>query len=391
MDNSFLRFSQDFNIAKNGDNPAIATLPYDGFIQMLPNETFFQISNSATPINFAGGITVELIDKCGNVQLDITNNFFYEIFSDSNGVDQIAYEFGNINTDFGSKVLYLKITDTTNFNVWYSTNFILTTYKANLSARFDYWSDKELNGIAYDIMPYKQSIRFSNFYFNDDVDEENASKYTQYNGNEVEYRSIITPLDEYSISSVDTFTYRRLMRLCQSPFIYLNNSQITKSDISKEKRIGDTNWFTATFVCNPKYIPFTFEYQFYDFFTDVSRFVANNSVYTLSGFNTAIGVDGIYIDFNKAPSVLPTFQYKLYKDNVLVLTASASTITTNRLTLDDISGYTFANGSYSLVVNANTVYNGAEFWDGFLINTWTWTIQDGEFDADDFTNDFLID
>jgi len=386
MDYSFLRLTQSFDTARNSDNQPIVKLPYDGFVQMLPNETFAQLSNSPTNITFVGGITVELIDKCGNLVLNITSNFFYSIFTDSKGIEQIAYEFGNINQDFQTKPLYLKITDTTNGNIWYSTSFLLTNYQSNLSTRFDYWSDKQLNGIAYDVYPLKQSIRFSNFYLNDDVDETNASQYVQYNGNQVEFRSIITPLDEYVISNIDTFTFRRLERLFQSPYLYLNSFQISKNELTKEKRLGDANWFTATLICNPKYIPFTFEYQLYEPFALSNRFVANNSVYTLTNFNTVLASDGIYLEFNKIPSVLPTFEYKLYKDDVLVLTASSSTVATNKLTLTALSSYIFANGDYSLVVNANTVYNGIEFWSGFIFGQWVWNIGDGEFEETEFDN-----
>jgi len=387
QDYSFLRFYTSFAVAKNSDNPAISTLRYQGFLQMLPTETWFQISNSNTPISFVGGITVELVDCGENVVQNITSQFFYEIFSDENGIDQIRYEFGNINVDYWSTPLYLRITDNTNLNVWYSNNFLLTANNSRLSARFDYWHPAKLNGTTYDGL--HASIRFADFYHNDIADEENSKQYTQFEGSVVDYRSIITPLDEYNISGMDIFTFRRLQRLCQCPFVYLNGVRVTRTDIKKDKREGDANWFAATFTCNPTNELFTFAYQFYEPFNQVSRFVANNSVYTLSGFNTAIGVAGIYINFNKAPNLTAGFEYKLYKDDILVLTSSANSIATNKLTLTALSSYTFANGSYSLVVN--TVYNGIEYWGGFPIDTWNWTIQDGEFDADDFTNDFLID
>jgi hypothetical protein len=389
-DNSFLRFTKNnFALAKNGDNPPIATLKYDGFLQMLPTETWFQISNSATSISFVAGVTVELIDKCENVVQNITSKFFYEIFTDSNGIEQIAFEFGNIVSDYSTKPLYLRITDNTNLNKWYSNSFLLTSYRSELTARFDYWSDSTLNGIDYDVAPYKQSIRFSDFYYNDNVDEENSKQYTKYDGNLIAYRSVITDLDQYNISAMDSFSFRRFQRLCQSPFVYLNYTRVIKSEVSKEARLGDTNWFNASFTCNPQNETLTYIYQFYEPFNAVSRFVANNSIYTLTNFNTAIS-GGIYINFNKAPSVLPTFEYKLYKNNVLVLTASANTIATNKLTLDDLSSYTFANGDFALVVNSNTVYNSIEFWDGYAINQWNWTIINGEYDNNDYNNDFLI-
>ena len=60
-----------------------------------------------TSIAFVGGISVDLIDGCGDEVVNIDSNFYYG-FVDSSGVNQIAFEFGYIGTDYWTKPLYLK-------------------------------------------------------------------------------------------------------------------------------------------------------------------------------------------------------------------------------------------------------------------------------------------
>lgn len=385
-DNSFLKlYKNDFAAAKRGDNTPIIKLPYSGFIQQRPDETFYQITNCDTTIAFAGGITVELVDCAETVKKNITSNFYYSQFTDSNGIGQIAYEFGNIGQDFWTTPLYLRITDNINGNKWYSYNFLVTYYQAEISCRFDYYDLGQINGIAYDINPGIQSIRFSNFYENDIDPAEKVGSYIQYGGDEVAYNSIITDLQEYLISSIDKFNYNRILRLFQSSFVYMDGFRVTKNKIEKDKRAGDTNWFPATLVVNPKNEPFHFTYQLYQPFTSTSVFVANNSASNLTNFNTAL-TSGLYIDFNRDVFVAPGFEYKLYKNGSLVFTGTANATSTNRLTLTGLSAYTFANGDYSLTIDANLLYNNGEYWTGFVLGDWNWTIANGEFDASEFDN-----
>lgn len=390
-DNSFLRFTKNnFASAKNADNPNIVTIPYDGFIVLHPNETICQISNSATNISFVGGITVDLVDSCENVVRNITSNFYYTNFTDKFGIEQIAFEFGNLNQDFHNKILYVRITDTTNLNKWYSNNLLITYYQLKKTTRFDYWSNSELNGIAYDIAPFKQSVRLSGCFYHTQVNENNISQYTKYSGKQLNYRSITTYLRKYLIDSVDFYTNDRLCSLFEHPFIYIDTERVQISNYEVGERLGDSNIMSGnSFLANPQDEALVYQYQLYQSFNDISTFVANNSFYTLINFNTALS-SGLYINFNNVPFITPTFEYKLYENGVLVLTGTGTTTSLNKLYLDDLQSYTFANGEYSITIMPNLVYNGVEFWSGFAFDEWKFKILNGEFDNTEFsTTEFL--
>ena len=266
-DNSFLRFTKNnFAAAKNSDNPNIVTIPYNGFVVLFPNETICQITNSPTDITFVGGITVDLVDNNENVVSNITSSFYYSTFTDKLGIKQIAFEFGNLNQDFGATILYVRITDNTNLNKWYSNNLILTYSQYKKTTRFDYWSNSELNGIAYDIAPFKQSVRLSGCYYHTPVNENNVSQYTKYSGKQANYRSITTYLKKYLIDSIDLFTNDRLYSLFEHPFIYIDTERVQISNYSVNERLGDSNLLTADFVANPQDEALVFVYQLYQYF-----------------------------------------------------------------------------------------------------------------------------
>lgn len=383
-DCSFLRFfKNDFASAKRGDNSPIVTIPYDGFIVQKPNEIFAVKTASSFDIAFAGGITVDLVDCSDTVRLNIDNKFFPASFTDTNGVQQIDFEFGNIGQDFSTTPLYLRITDNGNGNKFYSNNFLVTNYETDLSVRLDFWHPTQINNFGYDVRPFKQSIRLSKFYLNDTVNEEKEGNYTQYGGNLVSYRSIITDLDQYITPQINRDNYTRLLRLFQSAYVYLNGVRVTKSALEKEERKGDTNWFPAKLTVNPKDETFTPTYQLYQPFNAISTFVAQGSTYTLINFNTALGT-GLYINFNNTVFVDPSFQYELFENGTSVLTGTAYTLSGNRIYLDDLQTYTFSNNTYE--ITASGLYNGVDVWGGFALGDWTFIIAAGEFDASEFDN-----
>jgi len=384
-DNSFLRLTKNnFAAAKNGDNPNIVTLPYNGFIQIFPNETCMQISNATEDIVFVGGITVDLIDCSEKVVDDITANFYYTSFTDSRGIKQIAFEFGNFNKDYSTTILYLRITDNTNGNKWYSNSFIITYYNFKQTTRFDYWADGLFNGIAYDIAPFKQSIRLSNCYYHTPVNEVNLQQYTKYSGKQANTRSITTYLKKYLIDNVDFFVNDRLNAMFESPFVYIDTERVMISNYNVGERLGSTNWFTGEFIANPQDEEYVYQYQIYKPFDDVATFVAQNSFYTLANFNTAL-TSGLYIQFNKAPLVVPTFEYKLWENGSLVLTGNDTTIVGDKIYLDDLQAYTFANGEYAITVASDLAYSGIEYWSGFNATDWNFEILSGEYDNTEYT------
>jgi hypothetical protein len=384
-DFSFIRLSTDFNTAKRGDNPNIASLCYNGIIVQQPNETFLQISNSSTNINFVGGIQVDLIDCNGFVVRNIDNQFYYEGFVDANGIYQIAFEFGNIGVDYWTKPLYLKITDLVNDNVFYSNSFLVTYYKSELTTKFKYTNPTKLHGISYDLAPYIQSVRFANCYDNKPVNKRDLKQYETSQGLQVNYRTITTFLRQYNLDFVDYFVNDRLEVLFSHSIVYANNERVVVSDYSVEDRLGLTNVMRGEFTINPQGQIIVDAYQLYEGLELVSLLPLNVGTYTVDSTPTTFE-----LNFNKDITLSSGFVIKLYKDGVLqTITPTDYTVTNN--VLEITPDYTFTNGSYSIVIEPNTITSGADAFSGFAFNEWVFTVASGEFDNTEFSNEFLID
>lgn len=248
VDFSFIRLTlNDFAFAKKEDNPNIAKLIGKGFITQKTNETFLQISNSSDGIAFVGAITVDLVDCNEDIVRNIDENFFYQNFVDSNTIDQIAFEFGNIGTDYWSKVLYLRITDSINGNKWYSNGFLVTDENENISIRFDYTNSRKIHNISYDLAPFIQSIRIADCYDNTPANVREVKQYVTSLGQQVNYRTITTFLRKIKIDYLSYFINDRLEVLFSHQRIYVNGQRVVVSDFKPTERILDTNFFDVEF------------------------------------------------------------------------------------------------------------------------------------------------
>jgi len=376
-DLSFIKFYTDFAQAKLNENPPISkpNLRYQGFIQQKTNETFLQITNSNTPIVFVGGYTAELVDGCGNVKLDITNQFYFDGFIDSNGINQIEFEFGMIGQDFYGLPLHIKLTDTTNQNVWYSNSFLVTDSNSDISSRFDYYNETDLR---------KRSIRIANCYDHSPQNELSSKQYTTSYGNRVNYKNITTYLRKYLIDSLDFFTNDRLPELLNYNNLFINGQRIVMSDLKNDERIADTNLVKAEFVVNPQNDYYDWQFQIYEGLEVIELAPINGGIFSLSGFSPIFS-----LTFNKFISVTDGIVISLYKEGVLVATPSID-FSFNVLDLD-FSDYTFTNGNYSIFVEANKIYNNNDFFEGYALGEWNFTIADGEYDGTEYSDEYLIE
>lgn len=367
-DLSFIKFYTDFAQAKQSDNPPISKLNYQGFIQQKTNETFLQITNSNTPIVFVGGYTAELVDSCGNVKRDITEQFYFDGFVDNNGINQIEFEFGMIGQDFYTLPLHIKLTDVVNGNIWYSNSFCVTDYNSNISSRFDYYNETDT---------YKRSIRLANCYDHSPQNELSSKQYTTSYGNRVNYKNITTYLRKYLIDSLDFFVNDRLPELFNYNNLFVNGQRVSISDLKTDERKGDTNLLNAEFVVNPQNDFYNWDFQIYEGLQVVNKQPINGAFYSGATFDT-------FVSFNKNIDGLDG-DIKLFKDGLFVTNATY-TITDN--VVDFEFTITFTNGNYSIVFpKAN---KGVEVFNGYAFNEWTFTIADGEYDDDDYdNNDYL--
>jgi len=376
-DYSLIRLTTDFATAKSNDNPNVATIRYDGIIVQQPNETFLQITNSDTDIAFAGGIQVDLIDCNGLVIRNIDEQFYYNGFVDANGISQIAFEFGNIGVDYWTKPLYLKITDLVNNNVYFSNSFLVTNYKSELTTRFDYTNTTKIYGISYDLAPYIQSVRLANCYDNTPVNKRDVKQYVTSQGKQVNYRTITTFLRQLKIDNLDYFTNDRLEVLFSHGIIYANYERVIGSDFTVEERLGTSNLMRGEFTINKQGQTLVSAYQLYEGLELFSLLPLNGGVYTVDS------LPNIEVTFNKEISFSGVI--KLYKDSVLqTITPTTYNVTANLLEVTPT--YTYTNGSYSIVIEPNTITSGGDSFSGLAYNEWVFTVADGEFSSTDFDN-----
>lgn len=390
VDYSFIRLTKnDFEVAKKGENPNVATLIYDGFIMQLPNETFTQRSNNDDGIAFAGGISVDLIDKCGNLVQNIDSNFYYTSFVDENGVNQISFEFGMIGQNYFTMPLYLRITDQINGNILYSNGFLVTDYYKDLSTRFDY---KNANDTII------KSVRIANCYHDTQVNKLDLKSYTTTKGFQTSYRQIPTYLQKYTITTLDFFANNRLVDLFSHSVIYVNSMRCSVSDYKTEDRKGTKNVMSAEFTINPLNEIYNWSYQIYQPIQINALELVNNSIWTKANFDYRVGtlLNGCFlIQFDKTLNDAYTdrsINWKIYKDGVLLreLTIAQFWDFSFQIYLGlDLSDFT--NGEYMNIVAPIDNISGVESFQGFALNEWTFTIADGEFLNTDFDNDFLID
>jgi len=85
---------------------------------------------------------------------------------------------------------------------------------------------------------------------------------------------------------------------------------------------------------------------------------------------------------------------KVYKDNVLFLTFTESDITVNdNQFVIDVTNLFPDNGDYFITFTKGLfISTFGEVYKGISNSTdWTFSIVDGEYDSNDYTNDYLID
>ena len=384
VDYSFIRLTKnDFEVAKKGENPNVATLIYDGFIMQLPNETFTQRSNNDDGIAFAGGISVDLIDKCGNLFQNIDSNFYYTSFVDDNGVNQISFEFGMIGQNYFTMPLYLRITDQINDNKYYSNGFLITDYYSQVSTRFDY---KNANDTII------KSVRIANCFHDTQVNKLDLKSYTTTKGFQTSYRQIPTYLQKYTLETLDFFANNRLVDLFSHSVIYVNGMRCSVSDYKTEDRKGTTNVMSAEFTINPLNEIYNWSYQIYEGLSIVSMFpiigstITANMIWTLGS-----STQDIAIIYNKNASLRSGATAQLYRNGTLletITTPSSYQLNDDKLFLSfDYFNAPLVtdilNGNYEIKITNTDITSGIE---NPSVISWTFTIADGEYSNTDYDN-----
>lgn len=386
IDASFLKFYlNDLAAAVMNDNiPAYGT-KYSGFVHMLPNETFCQISNCETDIAFGGNLKAELVDGCGVVLMNLTDRFFYTEVTDRNGIKQIKYAFGLISQDFGQELVYLKLTHTVSEKIWYSAAFIVTYDESEETDLFHYGNTDYFRGIPYEkfdsTIYAPQWIRLACFMTDGDYDQEGDAD-TQTSGRKLSGRITLSKFRRHIFRICDQFTYDRLVTLLKHDVIYLNGKRVTDKPVAeKGERIEDSNIFEgAAFNAYVDEEPLPEYVNLFESLSLISELPLGT--YTLSSLpDTIVGT------FNKNIT-LNTGTVKLFKDGVLFATfTQADIIVSDAGFTIDTSGLTFENASYFVQVSAGLFSAGLEIFEGVNDESWAFEISAGDYDGDDYDED----
>ena len=375
-DLSFIRLEDSFLKAKNTRNSPTASIIYNDAIQLLPNETYVQVTNTTNGISFDGNYRVEVVNCSEFVLADITDNVAIEQFTDANGVPQIKFEITNVGVDFYKKSVFLKFTHTVSNYRWYSNPIVITAYLSQYTTRFDY-----MNYDGTDIM---RSIRLGCWFDVNDA-ESSSSQYTTINGKKVTSRLILTEFEKYKFDRIDNFTYRRLNNMLSNSVIYVNDYRMTDKVVTASKdRAGDTNNFMLDFKIAIDYSEsYTSSLQIFEPL-EVVLYPLDNRIYTptLTTPFTAT--------FNRNISITDaTIKARLYRNDVLVETVTPTVL---GYVMSLPFTYTITNAEYYINVDADKITsNIGEIWQGVTSSTeWNFSIVEGEFESTEFeTTEFL--
>lgn len=244
LDKSFLRLVTDFSVAKSELMVNSQYVNKDTIV-VSPTNKFLQISNSNTSIAFDDSYIVELVDCNDNALLDITDKIFINEFQDINGIYQLAFEVAPIETDFYNKNVFFRFTHLDSDLIAWSNPVLVTDYVQTI--RLDYRNYNYYQGISYDRANYYQSIEIKAFY-NLPSSKDNTKLTTLSNGDIRRGRTTQALEYSYTVESIDTFTFDRLMVALNSEIVYLNGVRFKVSEnVQSDDRQGVTNQFSTTF------------------------------------------------------------------------------------------------------------------------------------------------
>jgi len=381
MDYSFIKLSKTID----SENPKISQINYSDCVQLLPSESYLQISNNIDGIAFDTDYAVYVVD-CENTELaDITTNVSIFEFTDIKGIQQIAFEINFLNVDFGFQPVRLKFVKTTGSDVWYSNEILITEEAEEQTTRFDYKANGYFHGISYDVVDFYQSIRLRCFFDRLDNETEVKDYYQISKGNTISTRALFKELSHYKFVNIDSFVFRRINILLIHDIIYIDGLRMTnKTNVKGSERLGYSNLSEGEFSA---YInqsdPFTFRYQIYESI----EITAINPVGQISVF-----------EFNPQ---IKLFVNKAVTRNVItekIKVKNSLGIVINEYNSGDVSfdgdyfiaamtGFTASVGSYTVEIPAGLFSIGIENSTAYTFN---FNIVSGDYSSSDYSTDYLI-
>jgi hypothetical protein len=201
MDYSFIKLSK----IEDNENPKISQINYSDCVQLLPSESYLQITNNIDGIAFDTDFAVFVVNCQNDTLADITTNVSIFEFTDINGIQQIAFELNFLTIDFGFQPVKLKFVKTTGSDIWYSNEILITEEAEEQTTRFDYKANGYFHGISYDVLDFYQSIRLRCFFDRLDNETEVKDYYQISKGNTISTRALFKELSQYKFVNINPF------------------------------------------------------------------------------------------------------------------------------------------------------------------------------------------
>ena len=375
LDKSFLRLVTDFSVAKSELMVNSQYVNKDTIV-VSPTNKFLQISNSNTSIAFDDSYIVELVDCNDNALLDITDKIFINEFQDINGIYQLAFEVAPIETDFYYKNVLFRFTHLDSDLIAWSNPVLVTDYVQTI--RLDYRNYNYYQGISYDRANYYQSIEIKAFY-NLPSSKDNTKLTTLSNGDIRRGRTTQALEYSYTVESIDTFTFDRLMVALNSEVVYLNGVRFKVSEnVQSDDRQGVTNQFSTTFKgqfeANDTY---NAQYQILPAFTYVT--LNPLGMFTTVTFPSGVNTDTMNLKIKSISNVkLWNFTNDAFIGNV-----PFNSIINNSFNID-LSSFGLSFGEYYITFDAVSIYN--QIFNLTDKNIYKFSIQNGHYNNTQYNN-----
>lgn len=382
IDYSFIRFKNNLTDAMSLEQSPLNDIESIGQIQLFPNETYLQITNSPTNI-VVGNYRVWYVDMCGNDIIEVTNNFFVNQFTDSAGVSQMSWEFLNTFERY-SQIVAFKIVNQDNNDTWYSNPFLSTAQNGRYTSRFDYKSVGIKYGVDYNRADFFQSIRLTTYY-NNLVNESERQEYHQISTDiTISARNIRDFRERYICHQFNEFTLQRLELAITSDLLYVNGVRaFSSTPIEFEPREADSDYLEAEMILNKNpNQTFTASNQIFEGLTVTEYFPQGH-------YNTGSTFTRLQLTFN-IDITLNTGGVRVFEGSTLIDSFNETQMIiqgNNRLVilLNGSPLASPADGTYHVNVDAGLV--GALGLTNAAIDdqtTWTFTLSQGDYSSADY-------
>lgn len=392
MDNSLLRFLNDFNKAKDLGNSLMANEIYDNQIQLDPNEDYGVITNVPTGIAFNGNFKAYIVDCANNILDTITNNIYIEEFNhNETGLRQMKIEIVALKLEHYDDLVYMRIDhDIVGGDSFWSNPFILSEYRLNETTRFDFKNYENLDGTCYEEAEFYQSIRLRCFRDKNSI-ESSSQAYTTLDGLKYSSRVIKSKNQHYIFDMLNDFTYERLQYILGHDVIYVDGKRAT----NKQTVDNDDRFSSETNVSLNKFkVPvddsdlYTFAYQIFQPLIVLSK--TPDGSLSLNTYNSLTSISTQYkISFNKAiTSLASNISGQLFKNNILFATFNNTKFSFSGMDvlIDVSSNPVTADDTYYMVIPNGKINSGSETFVGFIAEEWKFELRAGDYKAVDYNN-----